>query len=323
MKKQQMLSDQEKKVILCGGLSREMFQTLSAVQLGIKRVKAIAAEYPDIHLPGDLNPMIKNIEEGTLQLFRIAENLADMITTEKADLSANMGWVDLAWQYKKLVHMLEPSCARHGVTLLLECQQEQMECFADNEWVDKIFLNLITNAMMVSQVGDTVQVTLTRKCREAQPDVPCADSTLEQLPAEDGGEKAGSWLDTASSWFELRVYDQGDPASDLIREHLGELFLNLPQEEPEYTSHGNGLGLYLVNCYCTAMGWEFRLDTNDHGNTAIVYIPDNAKEKTGKFGSTEFASTPAQLEGDTNTNGVQDARVQAETRRWNSIEQET
>ena len=270
---EQQLSKEKQKNMLCAGLSREIYQALSAIRSSSGLLEQeVQLAVPSVYQK--LGWMFENINQSTLRLSRVAENLQDMIEAERGVLRFNSEPLDLVWQYTQMLNMLACGAVPFEVQIAWKCELKENEIYVwgNSDWADKILLNLVSNAMLCSQAGQRVTVSL---------------------------EKAGQELC-------LKVIDQGPGLPAWVCEHMFEAFVNC--YETDGTAKGAGLGLYLANTYCKVMGWNLVINSDAKGTVATVHIPLNIPNMVND--SEEYSvlkSTAAALE----TN-LQKQRVMAE-----------
>ena len=231
---EQQLFEQNQRGALCSGLSHEIYQALSAIRAssGLLR-QAMDKESPQAC--GQLGWVFENIDQSTLRLSRVAENLQDLLQAERGTLAPRLEALELAGQYSEAMELLQNGARLYGVDLQWECDLCQpVFLSADSDWADKILLHLVTNAVLCSERGQTVKAALHLR-----------DQALE-----------------------LTVEDQGPGLPDWVKEHLFEAFVGQYDPMGEGAAAGAGLGLYLVHMYTQAMGWKLELSSSQQGTKA-------------------------------------------------------
>ena len=236
---EEQLHKETQKNLLCGGLSREIYQSLSVIRNAsgylLREVKRSA---PELYTE-KMNWAFDMIQQSALRLNRVAENLEDMLAAERNVLVPRNEWIDLVWQYHRAVELLKAGSTGYKVDIVWQCQLSENQIFllADADWADKILLNLLSNAVLCSQSGQVVTVLLSKE----------------------------------KNALKLSITDNGPGIPQSIQEHLFEAFVN--QYATQTPVSGTGLGLYLAYSYCKMMKWELTLQTGEKGTTANVLIP--------------------------------------------------
>lgn len=277
---EQQLYEQKQRGELCSGLSHEIYQALSAIRAssGLLR-QAMGKESPQAC--GQLGWVFENIDQSTLRLSRVAENLQDLLQSERGTLVPRLESLDLAGQYSEAMELLANGARLYEIDLQWECDLTEPQFLpADSDWADKILLHLVTNAVLCSERGQKVTVSLHR----------------------------------ANEELELTVEDQGPGLPPWVREHLFEAFVGQYDPMGEGAATGAGLGLYLANVYATAMGWKLELNSGDRGTKARVLIPlKQSVLPMNSAGEAVLRSTPSVWQ-----DSVQRSRVMAELGVWQS-----
>lgn len=236
---EEQLYNETRKNLLCGGLSREIYQSLSVIRNASGYLmREIKTSVPELYTE-KMNWAFDNINQSALRLNRVAENLEDMLAAERNILRPRNEWVDLVWQYRRAVELLQAGSAGYRVKIIWDSllKENQVFVLADPDWADKILLNLLSNAVLCSESGQKVTVALTKQEYDLQ----------------------------------LTVTDHGPGLPQAVQEHLFEAFVN--QYKTQTPATGAGLGLYLAHSYCEMLGWRLSLETSENGTTARVIIP--------------------------------------------------
>lgn len=275
---EQQLFEQNQRGALCSGLSHEIYQALSAIRAssGLLR-QAMDKESPQAC--GQLGWVFENIDQSTLRLSRVAENLQDLLQAERGTLAPRLESLDLAGQYSEAMELLQNGARLYGIDLQWKCDlSEPVFLSADSDWADKILLHLVTNAVLCSERGQTVKASLHHR-----------DQALE-----------------------LTVEDQGPGLPDWVKEHLFEAFVGQYDPMGESTAAGAGLGLYLVHMYSVAMGWKLELDSTVQGTKVRVLMPlSQGQPPVEPTAESMFCSESHQWQG-----SAQRSRVLAELGIW-------
>ena len=203
-----------KTALLCGGLSQEMYQALAAIQTAAGCLKQEIHRSANEQMIQRTQWMLDHVHQGTLQLYRIAENLEDMLAAEQGTLLPQLEPVELVSQYEQLIELLRTACANQGIQLEWHCQVEEYPVFlnCDGGWADKILLNVVSNAVLASTSGQTVWVEV-RFAKNSQ----------------------------RSDTLEIVVRDEGPGLPQEVQNHLYEVFVNRYQSSENCVSYGAGL----------------------------------------------------------------------------------
>ena len=276
---EEQLCEAQQRGALCSGLSHEIYQALSAIRASSGLLEQVMGQQAP-QAREQLNWVFENIDQSTLRLSRVAENLQDLLQAERGMLVPRWESLDLAGQYEESLELLQKGARMYGVELEWTCSvQESLFLLADSDWSDKILLHLVTNAVLCSESGQSVQVTLTE-----------VDQSLV-----------------------LSVKDQGPGLPDWVKDHLFEAFVAQYDSRQETEPNGAGLGLYLVHQYAQAMGWKFAVESDGNGTCATVTIPRQTEQMASVELETDLHSARHIWQG-----SARNSRALAEMGLWRS-----
>lgn len=230
--------DSGRQMLLCGGLSQEILQAAGAIEIASEFLEKNTRSMFPRSQQNTAKLCFEALDDSVMQLTRVADNLAELMKSDRKMMEAKMQPVDLHWQFDRIVRRVQLN--KHVMDAKIVARfQENAFVFvsADPVFADKIFLNLLSNALQ---------------------------SGAESLVVRVGLEKKGENL-------LLTIADNGLGIEPAVMQHLFEPFC------AEYATaerqNGTGLGLYLANEYCKSMGWTLKLQTGAEGTTALVEIP--------------------------------------------------
>lgn len=232
---EQLLQEEKRKNLLCGGLAGEIQQVAQGIMLARETVEMQTRGVLPAGCAGVIEPALADMDVCVRYLNYIAENLADLTSQSQGRLTPRLQPVELAWQWEQMVSLVNESCPE-GERVLWKCGcAEGQFILADQTWADKVLLNLLMNALRYTR--EPVRVRL--------------------LPEGEG--------------MRLLVEDSGPGLPPQTMEHLFEPFAVVPVQDG--IRHGAGLGLYLAREYALAMGWGFSLESGCGGTSVRLDIP--------------------------------------------------
>ncbi|TXL64751.1 sensor histidine kinase [Zeimonas arvi] len=201
---------------LAAGLAHELNQPLTALMAGTQAARRLLAEDPP-----DLDTASAAMAQAVQQARRAGDvvgRLRRMI--QRPDASAQPEALSLPHLVREVMHLLEPECARRGVTVRWRLAAEPLFVLADRVALEQIVHNLVMNALQAMERVPTGRREL----------------ALEVAPEREGrGDRTAV----------LRVLDTGP---GIPAEALGRVF------EPFFTTREGGLGLGLSLCETLATG---------------------------------------------------------------------
>ena len=145
---ERLLREEQRKNLLCGGLAGEIQQVAQGIMLARETVEMRSRSQT---LPEDyvrsLAPVLEDMDICVRYLNYIAENLTDLTVRFQNQLTPRMQPVELAWQWNQMAGLIA-ECGPEGRRVEWTCGcPEGRFILADQAWVDKVFLNLLMNAL--------------------------------------------------------------------------------------------------------------------------------------------------------------------------------
>lgn len=244
------------KEMLYGGMSNEIQRPINII--------LNAAELLERGCAGreDLLEMVHAIDDSCRHLARLGTNLVEMAACLSGSNLPYLERVDLKRQLCHLLEEIAPYGARQQLRLDWEPEaMPEVYPLCDAVMLDRILLNLLSNAIRYSRPGGTVQVELTAEARtpritvrDSGPGIPAAllDQLFELFRAPEGSGDPGA---------------PGNPGD---------------AEAPVRAESSAGMGLYLAHELCCAMGWILRIENEPAGGVrAVVELGGSPQEEAG------------------------------------------
>lgn len=182
------------------------------------------------------------IHRNAVTLLNVVNQLLDLRKLEngKAQLNASHG--DLAEFTKCVCDSFESYADKKGITLSLVLKSRELETNFDRNKMERILLNLLSNAFKYNCEQGSVTVTLESVVKEG------------------------------SSYASLKVADTGIGISDANKEKIFDRFF---QEESASTAYvGSGIGMHIVYEYVQLHGGEIKIvDNQPQGTIVEVLLP--------------------------------------------------
>ncbi|MGK3997675.1 ATP-binding protein [Sorangium sp. So ce1024] len=195
-------------------------------------------------LPGDVRDELELIRRNTARLLNVVSDLLDFSKAEAARMDVDWELVDINRFTAQMLNDIRPSAAARGRTLALTGDALGVVSL-DRYKIERILLNLISNALKFSDPGGHIEVALRA-------------------------------LDDA--WFEIAVRDEGIGIS---ADDLGKLFSKFTQVDGSVKRRyeGTGLGLSLVKQFAELMHGAVAIESElGKGTTVRVRLPRAAPE---------------------------------------------
>ena len=228
----------EQRLQLCSKLSHQFIGPLNTILSGTEYIQASLQKGNAEQQQQAVELSAHAIQDSVRCLDRLSQNLLDLLQIFSGGLCPNCTPMELCRPMERLLILCRPYAARNEIALEwdpAELAQEIYVC-ADASLVDRILLNLLSNAIRYGRPGGWVRVCLTD--RENQLLITVQDNGAGLSPQE--GKRAFEPFGTA---------------------------------EIQPGQQGQSLGLYLVEQFCRAMGWSVRLDGGPQGTLVQITAP--------------------------------------------------
>lgn len=232
---QRQLLAQKRKNLLYGGLSNEL--------AGPVNVILNAAELLKSRFEGQQEMMeaVWAIEDNIRALDRLSSNLLDMVGCLSGSNTPFWQPVDLRGQLCYLLEQCEPYARRQNISLQWQPDaMPELYPWCDAVMLDGILLRLLSNAIRFGRPGGGIWVEVSAG----------QDGPPRLLVRDDGPGIAPELLDL--------IFDPLSP-----REGSGAVF------------GCHGMGLYLAQEACRAMGWRLQIESGSGGTLAAVEMTEH------------------------------------------------
>lgn len=220
-------------------LTNEIVQGASTILLVGEQLQRLIGQMESDPQDEMVRQGFEALRQTALRMARAAENWQELHTENAMGLLSEKRVIDLAEQLENTVKTCKNCLDSSKKTLDFENSMQQSVYIAvDPMLVDKILLNLITNAL---RSANHVVVRLE--------------------PAENSEENC------------LIVQDDGPGLPPEIQEHLFEP--DVTRYLPNPSRYGLGEGLCLVNRYCKLFGWTIKITSSEGSTQVQINIPED------------------------------------------------
>ena len=122
------------------------------------------AEFLEDGIGGVLTPQqtlfVDQIQKNAMRLTRLVDDLLDFARMEAGTLKLNREETDLRARLQEVSESLKPQIEASGLSFELELPPEPLVTCMDVPRIERVFFNLINNAMKFTPVGGRIQVSL-------------------------------------------------------------------------------------------------------------------------------------------------------------------
>lgn len=109
---------------------------------------------------------LKNVWRNALKLLKLINDLLDMAKIEERYLKLCVSRSSLSALLVDIVEHARPLAARKDIALTLEVRSDSEDLWLDMERMERIFINLLSNALKFTDTGGTVRVVMDRPTKD-------------------------------------------------------------------------------------------------------------------------------------------------------------
>ena len=129
---------------------------LSTVQLVMNYIE-VNNEYPDYNM---FNKCLSNIKQNSYRILKIANNLIDMSKIDGNFYSINMGNYNIVEVVENIVQSLAEYMKDNTRNIIFDTIEEEIITACDPDQIERIILNLLSNAMKFTSHGGNIYVDM-------------------------------------------------------------------------------------------------------------------------------------------------------------------
>ncbi|GMV42102.1 MAG: hypothetical protein AMXMBFR64_38180 [Myxococcales bacterium] len=208
---------------------------------------------------------LRNVWRNALKLLKLINDLLDMAKIEERFLKLSVARGSLVPLLEEIVEHAQPLAARKDIALILEVRHDSQDLWTDLERMERVFINLLSNALKFTEANGRVSIVLDRG---------------------EGGEVTVAFSDSGIG---------------IAPDKLGKVFERFSQADESTTRRfgGTGIGLALVKELVELHGGTIDVESAvGRGSTFTVRLREG-REHLGD------AVTEATLSGDARDFGAQ------------------
>lgn len=129
---------------------------LSTVQLVMNYIE-VNNEYPDYNM---FNKCLSNIKQNSYRILKIANNLIDMSKIDGNFYSINMGNYNIVEVVENIVQSLAEYMKDNKRNIIFDTMEEEIITACDPDQIERIILNVLSNAMKFTSHGGNIYVDM-------------------------------------------------------------------------------------------------------------------------------------------------------------------
>lgn len=211
------------------------------------------------HLKPQQKEYLRPIQRNAMKLLRLINDLLDLAKLEENYLHLHVERTDLVNLLQEIVEEARPFAARKDISLVLQIRSATDQLLVDLEKMERVFVNLLSNALKFTEAGGSVMIWLEAHATEAQ--IGVCDTGI------------GIASDKLKAIFER--FNQGDNS---ITRRYG----------------GTGIGLALARETVELHGGIITVSsTEGKGSQFVVHLPKRSSQFEQKLFDTQQSQAPA------------------------------
>ena len=210
-------------------------------------------ESPDLTVE---NKRLLNIVQRNIRrMLRLVNQLLDFNKLENDTLKLQVKPIDLIAQLRNLTDIFRVTANEKGVTFRTYGLEDSLIIWADEDKLDKICFNLLSNAMKFTQAGGKVEFGLDVISRE------------EALKLFNLGDK-----DVDSRYMKIVVKDNGPGIPENQLERIFDRYYQLENQMRGVYNWGTGIGLYFAKTLARMHHGYLKAGNRDEGTGAAFTL---------------------------------------------------
>lgn len=223
-------------------LSHEFKTPINVIYSAIQLIEGVYIN----KIPERVQELIGNIKQNTFRQLRLSNNLLDITKMNSGRFKLNMKNFDIVFLSKSITESIELYADQKDIDVYFESNIGSKRIKMDEEKLERILLNLLSNAMKFTESGGSITVS------------------VEEIKS----------LDV----IQIKVTDTGigipEDKQELIFEKFGQVDNNLSRK-----AEGSGIGLSLVKSLVSIMEGTIKVESEEGiGSTFIITFPIKEEE---------------------------------------------
>lgn len=195
------------------------------------------------NIPLKAKKYLNTIKQNINRQIRLVNNLLDITRINSGSIKLNYGNHDIVYLTKSIVNSIQPIAQQKGVVVNFSSTFESKEIGIDEEKMERILLNLLSNALKFTPSNKTININLTAKKYK--------NKNMVYISVQDEG--IGIPKDKQTYIFE----------------RFGQVNTSLSRQ-----AEGTGIGLHLVKLFVHVLGGYITLESQEgKGSTFTVKLP--------------------------------------------------
>lgn len=141
-------------------LSHELRTPLNVILCSVQLTNLLVGNSKDESLKGSLSRNMRIMKQNSYRLLRLVNNLIDITKIDSGYFSLSLQNKDIVELLKEIVMSIETYAQNKSIKLFFESEIQQREMAIDPDKLERIILNLFSNAVKFTQAGGQISVRL-------------------------------------------------------------------------------------------------------------------------------------------------------------------
>lgn len=225
-------------------ITHEFKTPISVINLALQAINLMYKE----ELTGKVDKYLNTIKQNVNRQLRLVNNLLDIARINSGHLKMNKSCFDIVYVIKTIVNSVQLYAQQKNVKLEFNTSLSMKNIYSDEEKLERILLNLLSNALKFTPDGKSIIVDLSIKKYKSK------------------------------EMISISVQDEGlgipEDKQRTIFERFGQVDNNLSHQ-----AEGTGLGLHLVKLLVNSLHGEILLDSVVNKGSIFTVLIDSSKSK--------------------------------------------
>ena len=278
----QQEKEQEKKV---NDMNMSFFANIShEFRTPLTMISGPVAQLQDSSEMTEENKRLLNVVQRNIRrMLRLVNQLLDFNKMENDLLKLQVKPIDLITQLRNLTDIFQVAAAEKDVTYRTYGLEDSLTVWADEDKLDKICFNLLSNAMKFTQAGGKVEFGI---------DIISREEALRFVALEE--------KDVDNRYMKIVVKDSGSGIPESQLEKIFDRYYQLENQTRGFYNWGTGIGLYFAKSLAQMHHGYLKAGNREDGPgaafTLILPISESSYAETEKVNISDAdASSPYKI----------------------------
>ncbi len=221
-------------------ITHELKTPMGVINMALQAIELMCKD----EVTETVDKYLKMINQNTNRQLRLVNNLLDITRLSSSEVKVDITNFNMVYVVESIVNSVQLYAEQKNVNLKFTTNLSKKNMYFDEEKIERILLNLLSNALKFTSSGKSISVNLSIKKNKNV------------------------------NMISISVHDEGIGISEdkqkIIFERFGQADTTLSRQ-----AEGTGLGLYLVKLLVDVLGGEISLKSQvGKGSTFTVLLPE-------------------------------------------------